>query len=47
MKNKEYKSISIVLEPAIIKKLEDGKFNKSKLIDSLLVKYFNNESIKK
>jgi hypothetical protein len=37
---KEYKKISIVLGPEIFKKLEEGKFNKSKLIDSLLDNYF-------
>ncbi len=39
MKKKQYKKISIVLEPEILKKLEEGKFNKSKLIDSLLDDY--------
>lgn len=36
----EKKSISIVLDPDILEKLEAGKFNKSKLIDSLLADYF-------
>ena len=40
MANKTYKSISIVLEPELLKKLEEGKYNKSKLIDSLLTEYF-------
>jgi hypothetical protein len=39
MKKTEYKKISIVLEPEILKKLEEGKYNKSKLIDSLLDDY--------
>ena len=38
--NKEIESISITLDPQILKKLEEGKFNKSKLIDSLLTEYF-------
>jgi len=37
---KEKTHISIVLDPEILQKLEDGNYNKSKLIDSLLVKYF-------
>lgn len=37
---KKYKKISIVLDPEVIKKLDEGKFNKSKLIDSLLDNYF-------
>ncbi len=32
--------ISIVLDPEILKKLDEGKYNRSKLIDSLLVKFF-------
>jgi len=39
-KNKEYKKISIALSPEILKKLEEGKYNRSKLIDSLMVGYF-------
>jgi len=38
---KEYKIITIALSPEIIKKLDDGNFNKSKLIDLLLTKYFS------
>ena len=34
------KSIGVTLSPEILKKLENGKYNKSKLIDSLLTKYF-------
>ena len=41
--NTIYQSISIVLDPEIIKKLDEGNFNKSKLIDSLLNEYFNKE----
>lgn len=37
---KEKKSISIVLNPELLEKLESGRFNKSKLIDSLLTDYF-------
>jgi metal-responsive CopG/Arc/MetJ family transcriptional regulator len=40
----EYKTnlenISITLSKEILKKLDDGKYNKSKLIDSLLTEYF-------
>ena len=42
MKNKP-KKISIALDPEILKKLDEGKFNKSKLIDSLLSEYFKNK----
>lgn len=43
MKKKQIKSISIVLDPEIIKKLEEGNYNKSKLIDSLLANYFESQ----
>jgi len=33
-------SITISLSPEILQKLEDGHYNKSKLIDDLLTKYF-------
>ena len=46
MENKEITKISIVLDPTILKKLEDGKYNKSKLIDSLLDDYFKNKKKK-
>jgi hypothetical protein len=46
MKKKEYKSIRIVLDPEILKKLEEGKYNKSKLIDSLLDDYIKKQSKK-
>jgi hypothetical protein len=38
------KKISIAIAPDILKKLDEGNFNKSKLIDSLLTKYFKKES---
>ncbi len=38
------KKISIALSPELLKKLEDGKYNKSKLIDSLLTEHFKKES---
>ena len=37
------KKISVSLSPEIIKKLEEGNFNKSKLIDSLLTKHLKIE----
>ena len=42
MKNSKNKheTIGIVLEPEIIKKLNDKHYNKSSLINSLLEKYF-------
>ena len=43
---KKVKKISIAIAPDISKKLEEGNYNKSKLIDSLLKKYFT-ENIKK
>jgi len=36
----QYDSITVTLPPRLLKKLEEGKFNKSKLIDDLLTKYF-------
>lgn len=50
MDKKEQTTISIALDPEILQKLEDGKYNKSKLIDSLLDDYFKkqkNHSLKK
>lgn len=41
-----YKKISIVLSPEILKKLEEGKYNKSKLIDSLLDDFLEKEEKK-
>lgn len=43
MKKQKYKKVSIVLDPVIIEKLDEGKYNKSKLIDSLLTDYFKKE----
>lgn len=40
-----FKKITVALSPEIIKQLEDGKYNKSKLIDSLLTEHF--EKVKK
>ena len=42
LKNKP-KKISIALDQDILKKLDEGKFNKSKLIDSLLTEHFKNK----
>lgn len=39
-KKVKYKTISIALKPEILKKLDEGKYNQSKLIDSLLDNYF-------
>ena len=39
MEKKTYKKISIALEPEILKKLEEGKYNKSKLIDYIMFLY--------
>lgn len=38
-----YKKISVALDPEVLKKLEEGNYNKSKLIDSLLSDYFNSQ----
>jgi metal-responsive CopG/Arc/MetJ family transcriptional regulator len=51
MKENTLKTISITLDPEIIKKLDEGNYNRSKLIDSLLIEYFkksekNNKSKK-
>jgi len=43
----DIKKITVALSPEIIKQLEDGKYNKSKLIDSLLTEHFNKEKLKK
>jgi len=40
MKKKINPTISIALDPELIQKLEEGKYNRSKLIDSLLTEYF-------
>lgn len=43
----DQKKISVALSPEILKKLEDGNYNKSKLIDNLLTEHFKKESEKK
>ncbi len=43
----DHKKISVTLSPEILKQLEEGNYNKSKLIDSLLSKHFKKESEKK
>ena len=43
---KEYKVISITLSQETLKKLEKGKYNRSKLIDSLLDEHFEKEEKK-
>ena len=43
----DQKKISVALSPEILKNLEEGKFNKSKLIDSLLSEHFKKETEKK
>ena len=43
---KDSKIISVALTPEIIKQLEDGKYNKSKLIDSLLTEHFDKKKKK-
>jgi hypothetical protein len=44
MEKLEKKKISIALSQDTLIKLECGKYNKSKLIDSLLTEYFKNKS---
>jgi hypothetical protein len=44
---KENKHISVVLDPIILKKLNDSNFNKSKLIEKLLSEYFKNKNRQK
>jgi hypothetical protein len=39
MAKKETKKINIALSPELLKKLDDGKYNKNKLIISLLEDY--------
>ncbi len=47
MKNKIiYESITISLSPELLEKLEQGDYNKSKLIDKLLTEYFKKEKAK-
>lgn len=40
----EKTKISVALDKNILNKLEEGNYNKSKLIDSLLTEYFKNKS---
>jgi len=45
MKTNEHKSkISVAISKDMLKILEEGKYNKSKLIDSLLTEHFKNKS---
>ncbi len=44
---KDIKKITISLSPEIIKQLEDGNYNRSKLIDLLLTEHFNIKKEKK
>lgn len=37
---KENKIIGITISPEILKKIEDGNYNRSKLIDTLLTEHF-------
>ncbi len=46
MSNKN-KTISVAISPELLKKIEEGKYNRSKLIDSLLTEYFKKENNKK
>jgi hypothetical protein len=40
---KEIKKITIALTSNILKQLEEGNYNRSKLIDSLLTEHFKNQ----
>jgi hypothetical protein len=40
------KKISVALSPEVLKQLEEGKYNKSKLIDSLLDEHFKKSNNK-
>ena len=44
---KDNKTITIALSPEILKQLEYGNYNRSKLIDSLLTEHFKKEKEKK
>lgn len=46
MAKKEQKKLTIAIDPALNKILEDGGYNKSKLINSLLKKYIEEQKIK-
>lgn len=39
--------INVVVSPEILNKLNEGNYNKSKLVDSLLTEHFKKESEKK
>lgn len=39
--------INVVVTPEIIKQLNEGNYNKSKLVDSLLTEHFKKEAEKK
>lgn len=43
MKKKKLKTISIALDPEILQKLEEGNYNRSKLIDSLLTEFIKKQ----
>ena len=47
MTKKTLKTISIALDPEILQKLEEGKYNRSKLIDSLVTKFLDKEEKKR
>jgi hypothetical protein len=38
---KDNKIIGVTVSPELLKLIEEGKYNRSKLIDTLLTKYFN------
>jgi hypothetical protein len=38
--------INVVVTPEILKKLNEGNYNKSKLVDSLLTEHFKKETEK-
>lgn len=38
--------INVVVTPEILKKLNEGNYNKSKLVDSLLTEHFKKEAEK-
>jgi len=43
----ERKNISIAITPEILKMIEDGNYNRSKLIDSLISKYVSENNSEK
>lgn len=43
-KTMKQKKISIAITPELLNKLDEGKFNKSKLIDSLITKHFEKKT---